>query len=99
MFERRYGGVRGIRDIDFVLLAALLGSRTRARGELLSFLLFDEQFIAELIRLGRRDAQRWLRRHPRFWCRDAAHDLSAGFDRAALSEQETIEEFRANRQR
>jgi NTE family protein len=99
VFERRYGGLRGIRDIDFVLLAAMLGSRTRARGELLSFLLFDEQFIAELIRLGRRDAQRWLRRHPRFWCRDAAHDLSAGFDRAAISEQETIEEFRAHRQR
>jgi NTE family protein len=99
VFERRYGGLRGVRDIDFVLLAAALGSRTRARGELLSFLLFDDEFISELIRLGRRDAQRWLRRHPRFWCRDAAHDLAGGFDRTAMSEQEAIEEFRAHRPR
>jgi NTE family protein len=100
VLKRRYGGLRGLRDVDFVLLAAALGSRTRARGELLSFLLFDEEFVAELIRLGKRDARRWLRRHPRFWCRDAAHDLSfARYDRDAVSEQEAIEEFRAHRPR
>jgi NTE family protein len=96
VFERRYGGLRAARDIDFALIAAALGGRTRARGELLSFLLFDESFIAELIKLGRRDANRWLRRHPRFWCRDAAHDLSLGtYDPAAIAEQEAIEEFRS----
>jgi NTE family protein len=100
VFERRYGGLRGLRDIDFALMAGVLGSRTRARGELLSFLLFDEHFVAELIRLGQRDARRWLVRHPRFWCRDAAHDLSfARYDRGAVSEQEAIEEFRAHRPR
>jgi NTE family protein len=98
VLARRYGGLRGLRDFDFILMAAALGSRTRARGELLSFLLFDEEFVAELLRLGARDARRWLRRHPRFWCRDATHDLtSARYDRAIVSEQEAIEEFRAHR--
>ncbi len=87
-----------MRDVDFVLMAAMLGSRTRARGELLSFLLFDEEFVSELLRLGRRDAERWLRRHPRFWCRDAAHDLSfARYDRGVVTEQEVLEEYRARR--
>jgi len=99
VFARRYGGVRGLRELDFKLMASALGSRTRARGELLSFLLFDQEFVAELLRIGARDARRWLRRHPRFWCRDAAHDLSfASYDRGAVSEREAIEEFRAQRQ-
>jgi NTE family protein len=99
VLARRYGGLRGLRDLDFLVMAGALGSRTRARGELLSFLLFDEEFVAELLRFGARDARRWLRRHPRFWCRDAAHDLSfARYDRASVSEQEAIEEFRAHRQ-
>jgi NTE family protein len=100
VLAQRYGGVRGLRDLDFVVMAGALGSRTRARGELLSFLLFDELFVSELLRLGARDARRWLRRHPRFWCRDAGHDLSfARFDHAAVSEEEAIEEFRARRGR
>ena len=38
-------------------------------------------------------------KHPRFWCRDAAHDLSpSGFDSAAVSEEDAIAEFRAHRQ-
>jgi NTE family protein len=49
-----------------------------------------------MIDLGRRDAMRWLRRHPSFWCRDASHDLSfAAINREALWEREAIEEFRA----
>jgi NTE family protein len=98
VFARRYGGLRGLRELDFKLMAGALGSRTRARGELLSFLLFDREFVSELLRIGARDARRWLRRHPRFWCRDAAHDLSfAHYDRGAVSEREAIEEFRAHR--
>jgi len=81
-----------------MLVAAALGSRTRARGELLSFLLFDEEFLAALLRLGARDARRWLGRHPHFWCRDAAHDLSfVRYDPKAVHEQEAIAEFRARR--
>jgi NTE family protein len=100
VFERRYGGLRVIRDLDFALIAGALGGRTRARGELLSFLLFDPVFIEALIKLGKRDARRWLRRHPRFWCADAAHDLSLGtYDPGLVSEQEAIEEFRSHRSR
>jgi NTE family protein len=98
VLARRFGGLRRLREPDFMIIAAALGSRTRARGELLSFLLFDEEFIAGLLRLGARDARRWLRRHPRFWCRDASHDLSfVRYDSEAVNEQEAIAEFRARR--
>jgi NTE family protein len=95
VFERRYGGLRGLRDIDYVVMSRVLGGRTRSRGELLSFLLFDSVFVASLLELGRRDATRWLRRHPDFWCRDAAHDLSIGqLDRHRIAEQQALDEFR-----
>ena len=98
VFHRRYGGWSRFRDIDYTVISRILGSSSQARGELLSFLLFDPEFTAELIELGRRDAQRWLRRHPRFWCRDASHDLRMGaVDRTVLKEQDALEEFRARR--
>jgi NTE family protein len=98
VFERRYGGPKGLRDLDYVVISRALGGRSRQRGELLSFLLFDEQFVAELVAMGRRDAARWLRRHPGFWCRDAAHDLSVDrLDHGLVSEQQALEEFRALR--
>jgi NTE family protein len=97
-FKQRYGGLRGFRSVDFGILARALGAAHRSRGELLSFLLFDEQFIAALIEMGKRDARRWLRRHPEFWCREAEHDLwTEQIDRERIKEQHTIEEFRAHR--
>jgi NTE family protein len=99
-FGERYGGIRALRDIDFALMARVLGAGNRSRGEFLSFLLFDQHFIAALAEMGRRDARRWLRRHPHFWCRDAEHDLWIGqVDRERLREREAIEEFRAYRLR
>jgi NTE family protein len=98
VFERRFGGLRGWRDPDYVLISRALGGRTRSRGELLSFLLFDQAFVRTLIEMGRRDATRWLRRHPGFWCRDASHDLSIGrLDRERVAEEHTLGEFRALR--
>jgi NTE family protein len=98
VFERRYGGLRGLRDLDYAVMSRALGGRARSRGELLSFLLFDHEFVAELIDMGRKDAQRWLRRHPGFWCRDAAHDLAIdGLDRGLVDEQNALDEFRALR--
>ena len=95
-FRRRYGGFRAVKDVDFALIARILGAEGRQRGEFLSFLLFDRHFITELIELGRRDAHLWLRRHPRFWCRDAEHDLAFGaLDRRRVLEQHAIDEFRA----
>jgi NTE family protein len=100
VFERRFGGVRGLLDPDYILLSRVLGGRTRSRGELLSFMMFDSEFAEALIELAQRDARRWLRRHPAFWCRDAAHDLSVGpVDRGRVREQETLDEFRARRRR
>lgn len=100
VFERRYGGLKGVRDLDYVVISRALGGRARSRGELLSFLLFDQVFVESLIEMGRRDATRWLRRHPGFWCRDAGHDLSVGrLDRQRVAEQEALDEFRALRRR
>jgi NTE family protein len=100
VFDRRYGGLRGLRDLDYAVISRALGGRARSRGELLSFLLLDRVFVAELIELGRRDATRWLRRHPGFWCRDAAHDFSVGrIDHRRVAEQEALDEFRALRRR
>jgi NTE family protein len=97
-FKQRYGGLRGARSVDFAVMARALGAADRSRGELLSFLLFDRQFIMALADMGKRDARRWLRRHPQFWCRDAEHDLWIGeLDRERLAEQHAIEEFRAHR--
>ncbi len=99
-FSERYGGIRALRDVDFAVMARVLGARNRSRGEFLSFLLFDRCFIAALIEMGKRDALRWLRRHPQFWCRDAEHDLWIGqLDRKRLHEEQAIEEFRAYRLR
>jgi NTE family protein len=99
VFERRFGGLRGIRDLDYSVISRVLGGRVQSRGELLSFLLFDPEFVSELLELGRRDARRWLRRHPGFWCKDATHDLSAigPVDRSLVNEQAALDEFRALR--
>jgi NTE family protein len=99
VFERRFGGLRGLRDPDYAVISRVLGGRVRSRGELLSFLMFDPVFLSELIEMGRRDAARWLRRHPGFWCKDAAHDLSVigHVDRDRVSEQEVLDEFRSLR--
>lgn len=99
VFERRYGGLRGVLEPDYTLISRALGGRLRSRGELLSFLLFDRLFVSELIEMGRRDATRWLRRHPDFWCKDAAHDLSqvGQLDRKVATEQAALDEFRSLR--
>ena len=73
------------------------GGRAQSRGELLSFVLFDEVFIERLLQAGRADAQRWLSAHPGFWSSDAA---AAGFEAAGESaETVALDEFRALRRR
>jgi NTE family protein len=76
VFDRRYKGLRGLLNPDLPLFSRLLGNgRTPARGDLLSFLLFDELYFDLLIETGKRDAQDWLDRHPDFWCSEAGHDF------------------------
>ncbi|MCB0864307.1 MAG: patatin-like phospholipase family protein [Solirubrobacterales bacterium] len=79
VLKERYGGLRALRDLDVALMARAMGGGP-SRGELLTFLFFDEQFIAALIDAGRRDARRWISRHPHFWCSDSAHDFGLGSD-------------------
>lgn len=44
----------------FTLIGRLLGSNSESRGELLSWLFFDPEFMQELIKMGKADAQRRL---------------------------------------
>lgn len=101
VFQDRFAGWRGWRSPDYPVISRLLGGgRTRSRGELLSFLMFDEAFVEELLRAGAADAQRWLDRHPRFWCSDAAHDFHVdAVDSEGAREQQRLAEFRALRRR
>jgi NTE family protein len=57
----RFAGVRALQRLDLGLLSFLLGPST-SRGELLSYLLFEPEFIDEAIRQGQRDGQRILDR-------------------------------------
>ena len=65
------GGLpRPLRRLEGPALARLPVPQPPARrrepthGELLSYLFFDQEFIEELIRMGRNDARRWLRSDP-----------------------------------
>jgi NTE family protein len=90
----RYGGWRGLRSPDFLLLSRLLGGgRARARGELLSFLLFDEVFVERLIEEGQAAARRWLADNPGFWRTQAPN--TAGVE--GLHERGMLDEYRALR--
>ena len=102
VFKERYAGPRGLlRGPDYPLISRILGGgRTRSRGELLSFLLFDQVFTKELLELGARDAQRWLDRHPAFWCSQAAHDFAGRpAPRPGAREEQLLAEFRTLRRR
>jgi NTE family protein len=101
VFDRCYAGRRGLLRPDYPFMSRLLGGGSSpARGELLSFLLFDQEYAERLIDLGRRDAQRWLDRHPHVWCSDAAHDFGIDTSTVApLREREPVERSRTPRRR
>jgi NTE family protein len=61
VFTTSFAGVRALQHPDLKLLGFLLGS-TVSRGELLSYVLFEPEFIDKAIELGQRDAQRILER-------------------------------------
>ena len=64
VFHSRYGGLKSVRSPDLALLARLIGGQNHAHGELLSYLLFDQEFISGLIEMGERDANAWLNAPP-----------------------------------
>lgn len=97
-FTQRYGGLRAAAHPDLLLLGRLLRGRTDAGGDLLSFLFFEREYVDALVAAGRRDARRWLRRHPSFWCGDGAHDFDlAPVDAARDAEAASLDEYRSLR--
>lgn len=62
VFKRHYGSARALlRSPDLALLGRLVaGGSDAPHGELLSYLFFAPELTRELLRLGRRDAERWL---------------------------------------
>lgn len=60
IFRARSRGLNSLRTPTVRLLGQLLGGDSPTRGELLSYLLFDREFLEELIELGQRDARRRL---------------------------------------
>jgi NTE family protein len=97
-YLERYGGLRALRDPDAMVLGRLLRAGGGGRGELLSYLLFDQALVRRLVEAGRRDAGRWLDRHPDFWCADSAHDFDLDPTRAVrAAELARLDEWRALR--
>lgn len=76
VFRRRYSGAGARRGPDFVVLHRLAGGDSPLQGELLSYLLFDRQFLGELVRLGRARGERWLAEEG--WRTDVLDELREG---------------------
>ncbi|MGA9876656.1 MAG: patatin-like phospholipase family protein [Solirubrobacteraceae bacterium] len=64
VFHSRYGGLKALRSPDLAVLSRLLGGQSHTHGELLSYLLFDHEFISALIEMGAQDATAWLNMSP-----------------------------------
>ncbi|MEU6840482.1 patatin-like phospholipase family protein [Streptomyces sp. NPDC046716] len=56
VLDTSFRGLRRLTNPDLMFLAALLGPG-QSRGELLSYLFFEPEFIGEAIKLGQRDAR------------------------------------------
>ena len=78
VYRRRYSGASGLlRDPDMQLMHRMAGSDSPLQGELLSYVLFDEEYFDGLVEMGRTDARRWLDEHPDLWRLEAVEPLSA----------------------
>ncbi len=64
VFRRYYRSSRAITAPDLVILSRLLGGESEQHGELISYLMFEPEFLNETIALGYHDAHRWLDRVP-----------------------------------
>lgn len=60
IFHARVNGHLSLHSLSRRMLHQLLGGDSPSHGELLSYLLFDPEFLEELITMGQRDAHRWL---------------------------------------
>jgi NTE family protein len=62
VFRRRYRSYRAIKAPDLAILSRVLGGESEQHGELMSYLMFDPEFLDATIALGQLDAHRWLDR-------------------------------------
>jgi NTE family protein len=62
VYRDSYAGAAGLhRSRDLSLLGRLIGAdRNPTRGEIFSYLFFAREFTEELLKLGRKDAERWI---------------------------------------
>ena len=68
VFRANHGSIRRtLGDPDMQIMHRLLGSDSPLQGELLSYLMFDQDFFEDASRLGRRDAECWLDDNPDLW--------------------------------
>lgn len=61
ILHEKYDGLPWLDTFDLTVITRLLGGPGEWHAELMSFLLFDPDFIEELVELGRQDAQEVLR--------------------------------------
>ncbi|MGH3624573.1 MAG: patatin-like phospholipase family protein [Sciscionella sp.] len=64
IFRHHYRSYRAATAPDLAILSRLLGGESEQHGELISYLLFEPDFLNEAIALGVSDARRWLNRVP-----------------------------------
>ena len=57
-----FTGIRTFRSFDLRLASHILGRPSRSQSELMSYVLFEPEFIEEAIQLGQRDARRIIDR-------------------------------------
>lgn len=100
---RRYDRPQALLTPDFALLNRLVGGSTQAHGELLSYLLFDRDFIEALIAQGREDARATLLRvgeNPwRLSHREVPAPRTAAAETARVTEHSTQPRTRPGRTR
>lgn len=61
VFRHRYGGTGWLRHgLDYPVLHRLLGGAGKVNGELLSYLFFEQEFLAAAVALGQKDARRLI---------------------------------------
>jgi NTE family protein len=71
VFRTNHGSLRRtLGDPDMQVMHRLLGSDSPLQGELLSYLMFDQDFFEAAAQFGRRDAERWLGDNPDLWRTD-----------------------------
>ncbi len=67
VLRRRRGWRAGLRHSDLNILDRMLDRGSPLHGTLVSYLMFDRDFIDGAIALGRGDGRRWLAEQPDLW--------------------------------